>query len=272
MRSSSSPSTTNPLIDCLLEAGRKRLARNQITPSIKLARWLVALLLFAGGQSFAGNISVYPLRVNLDASRNSESLTVRNLAAEPLLLQPTVVKWSQRDGKDIYEPTREILVSPALIEIPARESQVVRLSLRRAPDAGNELSYRVMLREVPKPASTTSSSVVIALNISLPIFVAPTSGEGRAGFEVSAAELDVEAGKSALKMTLSNRGKAHIQIKNLAFSESGSPLAEYSKMLYILPGDSTVINVPVPRKLSSKSVRIDAQTDAGPLAQEIKLP
>jgi fimbrial chaperone protein len=263
-------------------AGRKRLADSFLnraaSASINGARWLCTLLFLLGSQAFvaspalAGNISVYPLRVTMDATRNAESLTVRNLADQPLLLQPTVVKWSQKDGQDIFEPTRDILVSPALIEVPARESQVVRLSLRRAPDSSSELSYRIMLREVPKPASGTSSAIVIALNISLPIFIAPANGNGRGGFEISAASLAKEGGGNQLKMTLSNRGKTHIQIKNLALSESGSPLADYSKMLYILPGDSTTINVPVPRKLSSKSVRIDAQTDAGPLAQEFRLP
>ena len=235
-------------------------------------RWLFALFCMHAAQAMAGNVSVYPLRVQMDATRNAESLTVRNQSTEPLLLQPTVVKWTQKEGKDVFEPTRDVLVSPALIEVPGRESQVVRLSLRRAPDASHELAYRVMLREVPKPASGTASTIVIALNISLPIFIAPTSGEVKGAFDISGLGLGNEAGKDVLKMTLSNRSKAHIQIKNFALTESGSPLAEYSKMLYILPGDSTIINVPVSRKLSSKSVRFDAQTDSGPVAQELKLP
>ena len=245
---------------------------NAATVPALLARGFFALLMMHSAQALAGNISVYPLRVNMDATRNSESLTVRNQSDEPLLLQPTVVKWSQKDGKDLYEPTRDVLVSPALIEVPGRESQVVRLSLRRAPDASNELAYRVMLREVPKPATGPKSAIVIALNISLPIFIAPISGEARGSFEVSGANLVSETGGSTMMMTLNNRSKAHIQIKNFALSEAGSPFAEYSKMLYILPGDSTTIHVPVARKLSSKSVRIDAQTDSGPMAQELKLP
>lgn len=239
---------------------------------MRLASLFLAAWLCLAGSAWAGNLSVYPLRVSLDATRNAEVLTVRNLANEPLLLQPTIVKWSQKDGKDIFEPTRDVLISPALVEIPARENQVVRLVLRRPQDPTTEMSYRVMLREVPRQASGGSNQLVLALNISLPVFVAPASGEARGRFEVTDAAAQSDGGRNLLRLTLRNRSNAHIQVTGFSLAEAGQSLGDYNRMIYILPGDSNTLSVPVSRRIISKSVRIDAQTDAGPISQEFALP
>lgn len=234
----------------------------------------LAGLLFAGFSlpALAGNMSVYPLRAVMDGSRTSEVLTLRNLDKKPMLVQPTVVRWTQKDGKDVHEPTRDILISPALVEIQPGESQVVRLALRRAQEAGEELSYRVLLKEVPRTSSASGATLEIAMNISLPVFVLPKAGSAKPLLELTDARPEATGKSEGLRVTLRNSGNAHVQVTKFALRESSSPLGEYNSMFYILPGNSSTIRIPLARKPNSHSVRFDAQTDAGTIGQEFRLP
>ena len=220
----------------------------------------------------AANYSVSPLRATMDGSRNAEVLTLRNTDSAPILIQPTVVKWSQKDGKEVLEPTRDVLISPALIEVPSGESQVVRVALRRPQDPTQELTYRIVLKEVPRSAAGTGAKVVIALNISLPLFVVPKTAEAKPNLQIVESKSEKFDGKQFIRVGLRNSGNMHLQLKNLAISDSAGAMGEYNSMFYILSGNSTTIRIPLARKLITDSVRFDAQTDAGTVGQEIKIP
>ena len=217
-------------------------------------------------------MSVFPLRATMDGTRNSEVLTLRNGDKQPMLVQPTVLQWSQKDGKEVLEPTRDLLISPALVEIQPGETQVVRVALRRSADPSRELSYRVVLKEVPRPSATKESTLFIALNISLPVFVLPSAGEAKGALQVMSSQWEDVAGKEMLRLALRNPGNGHVQIKKFAISDTSTALGEYNSMFYILPGETYTVRIPLARKVSSKSVRFEAQTDAGSIGQEFKIP
>ena len=70
-----------------------------------------------------------------------------------MVVQADTRLWEQVGGEERLSPTRDVLVSPAVFTIPANGSQIVRVALRRPPDAERELSYRLILTEVPQQAS-----------------------------------------------------------------------------------------------------------------------
>jgi len=56
-------------------------------------------------------------------------------------------------------------------------TQLVRVALRSNPDPTRELSYRVILQEVPPEASPDFTGLRVALRLSIPLFVAPHPGK-----------------------------------------------------------------------------------------------
>src|SRR5262245_29568931 len=93
----------------------------------------------------AGSFEVNPVRVDLSAAARTSAVTVRNTGSEAVIVQLSVVAWSQEDGRDVYTETKEILATPPIATIPAGGEQIIRAGLRRAPDAQRELSYRLFL-------------------------------------------------------------------------------------------------------------------------------
>ncbi len=102
----------------------------------------------------------------------SAALTVRNDDRE-VLVQAEVMLWEQVDGEDRLTPTRDLLVSPAVFTLPPNGSQLVRVALRNPPaDTTRELSYRLILQEVPQPANPDFTGLQVTLRLSVPVFVA----------------------------------------------------------------------------------------------------
>ena len=227
--------------------------------------FLIGALQFLGTASaVAGNISVFPLRATLESPKNSDVLTVTNVDNKPLLLQPTVFVWSQIDGKEVLEPTRDILVAPPLVEIGPGESQVIRLVSRKEADPQKELTYRVILQEIPKPNQKGQSAVTMALRVSLPIFVLPKVP--------TQAKIDaqLQGNSTGLTVVLKNSGNAHLQFKTTTLRDANGIVGSNNTMIYILQGQAAQIKFPLPTRPLAGNLRIEAQTDAGDFSQDVR--
>ena len=132
----------------------------------------------------AGSFSISPIRLDLSATARTAALTVRNDDREALV-QAEIMLWEQVDGQDRLTPTRDLLVSPAVFTLPPNGSQLVRVALRSPPaDATRELSYRLILQEVPQTASPGFSGLQVALRLSVPVFVAIAGTTGPVAYVV----------------------------------------------------------------------------------------
>ncbi|MDG1903997.1 MAG: fimbria/pilus periplasmic chaperone [Arenicella sp.] len=222
------------------------------------------------GIASAGTIGVSPVRVTLSDSQKTGSLSVRNDGAEPVTMQMEVLSWSQREGNAVFAATRELLANPPIFTIPAGSSQLVRVGLRRAPDAQRELTYRVILQELPPPPNPDLTGARMTLRISLPVFVSP---------EIEAKPVllwqAVRTSQGALKISLSNNGNGHIQIKNFKLSllDSAQPWVTLQSSDYVLAGQSRdwiVLASPEnPAPPPGVTLQLFAQTDAGDIEAEV---
>ncbi|WP_443628745.1 fimbrial biogenesis chaperone [Candidatus Njordibacter sp. Uisw_002] len=243
-----------------------------LTRALKQAACGLFFFVICAGIANAGKIGVSPVRVTLSDSQKIGSLSVRNEGTEPITMQMEVLSWSQREGKAVFAATRELLANPPIFTIPAGNSQLVRVGLRRAPDAQRELSYRVILEELPPPPDSDSSGsgARMTLRISLPVFVSP---------EIDTKPLllwqAVRTSQGALKISLSNSGNAHIQIKNFKLSliDSVQPWATLQTSDYVLAGQSRDWILPAnpenPAPPPGVSLKLFAQTDAGDIEAEV---
>jgi fimbrial chaperone protein len=230
-----------------------------------LITFLLSLLsLFVCSAVQAQQVSISPLRVAFKGDQQSEILTLRNVSNAPFTVQPKVMKWTQRDGKDVFEPTREVLVAPPIVEVPAGETQVIRLSLRRAPDAKEELAYRVFVQQVAALQKSNSSTLSFSWSLSLPIFVAPLS-------DLSTPNLEWvgQTNGKTLELAVTNPGVQHIQVKSIKV-ESAVASTSSSQMIYVLGGQTGKLSVAAPAGASDK-VTIVANTDAGEIRREVAI-
>ena len=218
----------------------------------------------------AANLHVSPVRVELAAGRASVALTVRNDGDTPAVVQTQVVAWSQQNGEDVYTPTNEVLATPPIFTVAPGATQIARVALRRGPDAGRELAYRIFLQEVPGPPRSGFQGVQMALRIGIPIFV-----EARKPQQL---KLDWSAHREPggeLRLILNNVGGKHVQVYDLNISSVGSAAPVYSNQSasYVLPGQRhSWLLKPLERQtLTGDRVRVKALTDTGRVESEIVL-
>jgi len=216
----------------------------------------LALLLFCQLAS-ASSFSVSPTRITLTSAQTAGVLTVRNPGTEEMVVQLQPRAWRQEEGADVLEPTADLIVVPPIFTVPAGGSQVVRIGLRRPPSPSDELSYRLLLREVPPPQAEGATGLRMALNVSLPIFVMPP---GDADPELIWA-LD-RAANGGLALSLRNEGRAHIQLKLLALKpSSGTDLQVKGLPAYLLPGQSRIWHFDTAEPVGRWA--LSADTDSG---------
>jgi fimbrial chaperone protein len=109
------------------------------------------------------------------------------------------------------------------------------VALRVPADAQRELSYRVILTEVPQQASAGFTGLNVALRLSLPVFVAPVA--------TAQPQLQWSAARNAdgtIALTARNSGNAHDRILSFSAAPSTGPATAVSRDVaaYLLPGQA----------------------------------
>lgn len=230
---------------------------------------LVACFLSCAAQ--AGSFEVNPVRVDFVGNARSVAVTVRNTGDEQVVVQVSALAWSQTDGKDILAPTEEVLVSPPIATIQPNQEQVIRVGLRRAPDAQRELSYRLFLQEVPPPPRPGFQGLQVALRVGLPIFVQPRAGRSTARL-VWDAQLRND---DTVNLKLRNNGNGHIQISDIEMflPTEKDAVASHSSLAYVLPGQAREWDLKVGNARLKKTdrLRLKVSTDAGTVDTQIDL-
>jgi fimbrial chaperone protein len=196
---------------------------------------LFAFLILAAvaAPASASTFNISPIRAQLDSSHPTEALTLANADDSPVVVQVHVVSWSQKDGTEQQADTRELLVTPPVLQIPANGQQIVRVALRRPPDSAQELTYRVIFEEVPQAAPADFRGLRVALRLSIPVFVAPAHGKASADLAWQSRWLP----NGQLELAATNNGTGHSQIFDFEARFPGSlmPLRGRASK-YVLPG------------------------------------
>jgi fimbrial chaperone protein len=195
--------------------------------ALAAATWLPA--------AWAGTFTISPLRVDLSRSTPTAALTVRNENDAEVVVQVEALHWSQADGQDVLDPTRDLIASPAVFTLPARGSQLIRLALRHEPDARRELSYRLVVQEVPPAPDPDFMGLQVALRMSLPVFVAALAP--------SPARLDWSAvlePDGALAVTARNPSDTHARVLGFTAVPAAATAGAFDQPVaaYVLPGQS----------------------------------
>lgn len=229
------------------------------------------VMLGSAGPVAASDWAVDPVRLDLSPQQPSAVLQVRNNSEQATTIQIKAVAWSQLSGKEVYAPTRELLVSPPAFTVAANAEQLVRVALRRTADPASELSYRINLQEIPPPPAPGFVGLQVALRVGLPVFVQPLTGKASPKAVWAAVALD----EKRIKVVLENQGNAHLQVSDFALYIPGvePAIASESGLSYALAGQTRewILNIKSLKLPSSQRLRLKAYTDAGEIETELVL-
>ena len=228
----------------------------------------LVLYLAAATAVLAGSFQVSPVRAVLSRAHPVSALTIRNTGSDPAVIQLQSVAWTQRDGKDTYEPAPDILATPPIFTIPAGGSQVIRVGSRRPPEADGERAYRLLLQEVPAPSKPGFKGLRMALRISMPLFVVPE--------KVVSPELHwdaVAAASGKVRLHVVNQGSGHARLSHIRLTmvDSDQLLPMSASLVYVLAGNAHDWVVDVDTS-AAHVLRLTAHSDEGTVQADLAIP
>ncbi len=220
----------------------------------------LALGLPSAGQALATELGVSPVTLQFDRLRNRGTVQVLNLGAEPVTVQADAVAWRREAGRDIDEPTQDLLLNPPIFTIPPGQSQVVRVGLRRPVDEERETLYRLVLRELPPAPGTgpqVSAQVRVLMALRLPVYVAPASIRRDARWTA------LHTADGQVVAEIHNQGNVHLRLAHLRLlgADTAAPLAERHGGAVLLPGEKLRVVLDVPNAATPRTLEV--QHDQG---------
>lgn len=204
-----------------------------MTAARALFACLLACALLAAAPSRASSLQVAPTGIALASSQNADVLKLSNTGNEPMRAQVRVFHWTQHDGKDVLEPTRDIVATPAMLSIAPGASQLVRV-VRLGPPAAQEGNYRVIVSELPPPKKPgVKVGLQFALEYSLPVFLLPPDAPSSGGYVLHARRVGD-------MLEVSNSGRMHARLSQVSeIAAGGRRTVLYPGLLgYVLPGQT----------------------------------
>jgi fimbrial chaperone protein len=198
---------------------------------------------------FSASLKFVPMSILLDSEPRRGALTIINSGDDKVTVQLQLMKWSQdAQGRDVYEPTRDLVFYPQIVSIAAGKEGIVRVGYDTPGAVSSEMSYRLFVQELPvrKPGEKI---IRIALRVGIPVFIAPRESRPSLTCE------DARIADGRLQATFKNSGNAHAMIQKIkvtGLDQSGTEV--FSKELggwYVLPG----VSRPFPVEMAPEECR-----------------
>jgi len=193
----------------------------------------IGLIATSAGSIQAGDFTVSPVRIFMAPSDRAVAVTIINEGDQPLVMQADLYEWRQTvNGEEELELTEDIFLSPPIIRLEPQSRQVVRLARMSNAIPPEQLTYRLIVREIPEALPAENGvSVQVALALSLPVFISPNNARARLDCELSRQTSE------SVEVWCENIGSAYAQPRELTISNaSGDELAKLEPAAYILPG------------------------------------
>lgn len=179
----------------------------------------------------AGVFSVTPVRIYMLPRDRAVAVTITNDGDSPVVLQADIFVWSQKpDGTEELTLTDDLILAPPIIKLAPKARQVVRLALLKPADASRQLTYRMIMREVPEAAAPKNNiQLPIALALSMPVFITPPPA-------VRSISCTPTRDGASVIVNCSNTGSAYAQVRELQLKRGDNLEARFEGGVYVLPG------------------------------------
>jgi fimbrial chaperone protein len=222
---------------------------------------LVSCCLAAGAvaDASAGVFSVTPVRIFMGLRDRAVAVTLSNEGDTEVVLQADISAWSQNaEGVDELVLTEDLILAPPIIKLAPNARQVVRLALLAPPDVSKQMTYRLVMREVPEIGAARSGvQVPIALALSLPVFITPPVAKRELTCEVS------RRGPKTVDASCRNAGSAYAQVREATLERGTAVVAKFEGGNYILPGARRATELKGDADIPSGAARLRIAFDDG---------
>ncbi|MDQ0572828.1 fimbrial chaperone protein [Variovorax paradoxus] len=194
----------------------------------------VLALAFAHVVASASGLQVSPVTLTLQAAQNADGLWLSNTGDGVVHAQVRVYHWTQENGAEKLTPSRELLVSPPVVQLGASERQLIRVIRAGVPAGMVENSYRLIIDELPVEVKEEKKGLQLVLRYSVPIFIAAAGAQSPA--PQLTWSLRREDGQAVLEVA--NSGGMHAQLADLDFVDTvGRRTPVHAGLMgYVLPG------------------------------------
>ncbi len=218
------------------------------------------------GNAQAANLTIMPLRVEIDAPASAGKITLSNDGDGPVNIQARVVRWFQVDGVDKYEATSDVVASPPFAQIQSANEyslRVVRTS--KAPVVAEE-RYRILIDQLPDVKSARAGVVSMAIRFSVPLTIVPVNAApGKLAWRVA------RSGDQAA-VTVSNSGGKTSRIFDLQILAGDRVVASRKGFVgYAPPGSAVRLPVGPVKGALPGTVTLKARTDGGDVNETVSL-
>lgn len=179
----------------------------------------------------AADFSVTPVRIFMSARDRAVAITVVNEGDDEVVMQADLYSWRQKPGgEDDLVLTEDLILSPPILKLAPRSRQIVRLARLTAQPAADQLTYRMIVREVPEAkAPSPDLKLQIALAFSLPVFITPPGAKRQLSCGLE------RVGPDAVNAVCENKGNAYAQpVSFKLLSQGDEQLASRDTGGYIL--------------------------------------
>lgn len=189
--------------------------------------------------ALAATFSVTPVRIFMKAQDRAVAVTLNNESDQPVVLQADIYNWTQKpDGTDELVPSEDLVLSPPIVKLGPKAKQVVRLARLRPADASRQLTYRLIMREIPEvTAPKDNIQVTVALALSMPVFITPAPAKRAIVCDASRGEADM------LNVGCANNGSAYAQVREVLVKQGERVIGKFEGGAYVLPGSRKVVPV-----------------------------
>jgi fimbrial chaperone protein len=241
-------------------------------PCAVFAAALCAAGLFLSAPASAGELEVSPVLVELNGSRRSAIVSIKNTAQASARYQVRAYAWGQDDqGTMQLAETKDVVVFPPLVELGSGEERKLRIGISAAP-AATEKSYRVFVEELPPPESPDAPGQVRVLTrIGVPIFFAPTKAltKGEVGF--------LSAGAGRAEIRIRNTGTvrlrpAAVTLYGVAVDGTRTFVSELHPWYVLAAGERQYqAQIPADACARTRELRATVTVDPAPLEASLRL-
>jgi fimbrial chaperone protein len=235
--------------------------------AIRVRTVIVGLISIVGATLLhASSFTISPTRIPLSEKQRAITVRLLNTGDDPVTVQAHVVAWSLSANKDTYQDSDDVLLNPPIFNLTPGKPQLMRLGLRHVSAGESEIAYRLIVEEVPPAPRHGEIILRTVLRISVPIFVEPR-GEAKKQVDWKA-----EAFPGGIKLTATNNGKSHVQVKRLDLLPDGSSKPPSSKKVldYLLPGQTREWTFEDEQFNAVQKLSLTAVTDAGNLSASLE--
>lgn len=224
-----------------------------------LASFLIGLFFSLAWPAWAGVFSVTPVRIFMTPKDRAVAITIVNEGDTEVALQADINDWTQKaDGTDELVLSEDMILSPPIIKLAPKARQVVRLALLKPADASRQLTYRMIVREIPEAIKSEATlQVPIALALSMPVFITPPVAKR----DVTCT-LDAKDAKNPQALC-GNTGSAYAQVREITLQRGTAPLARFEGGSYLLPGAKKTIALKTTAALAAGNAELLVLFDDG---------